>query len=148
MAKQHITIHDIARELDVSGSTVSRALQNHPRISQTTRESVQKLATKYNYQPNIVASSLRRGKSKTVGVIVPRINRTFFANVIGGMEKASLHSQLDWNWASVLMHIFVQEILRPLELCRQPKSMGLKFLKIWASPDLPMNHLLNSWNLH
>ena len=87
MAKQHITIHDIARELDVSASTVSRALQNHPRISQTTRESVQKLASKYNYQPNIVASSLRRGKSKTVGVIVPRINRTFFANVIGGLEE-------------------------------------------------------------
>lgn len=87
MAKQHITIHDIARELDVSASTVSRALQNHPRISETTRESVQKLASKYNYQPNIVASSLRRGKSKTVGVIVPRINRTFFANVIGGLEE-------------------------------------------------------------
>jgi LacI family transcriptional regulator len=87
MRKQHITIHDIARELNVSASTVSRALQNHPRISQSTREAVQKLAERYNYQPNVVASSLRKGKSKTVGVIVPRINRNFFANVIGGMEE-------------------------------------------------------------
>jgi len=88
MKKQHLTIHDIARELDVSASTVSRALQNHPRISETTRMAVQKLAAKYNYQPNVVASSLRSGKSKTVGVIVPRINRNFFSNVIGGLEES------------------------------------------------------------
>lgn len=87
MSKQHITIHDIAKELNVSASTVSRALQNHPRISQSTREAVKKLAERYNYQPNVMASSLRRGKSRTVGVIVPQINRNFFANVIGGMEE-------------------------------------------------------------
>ncbi len=87
MSQQHITIHDIARELNVSASTVSRALQNHPRISQSTRNAVQKLAARYNYQPNVVASSLRRGKSKTVGVIVPRITRNFFAAVIGGLEE-------------------------------------------------------------
>jgi LacI family transcriptional regulator len=87
MRKQHITIHDIARELNVSASTVSRALQNHPRISKSTREAVQNLAEKYKYQPNVVASSLRKGMSKTVGVIVPRINRNFFSNVIGGMEE-------------------------------------------------------------
>ena len=87
MKKQHVTIHDIARELNVSASTVSRALQNHPRISESTRLAVQKIAERYNYQPNVVASSLRSGKSKTVGVIVPRINRNFFANVIGGLEE-------------------------------------------------------------
>ncbi|MCK4879234.1 MAG: LacI family DNA-binding transcriptional regulator [Bacteroidales bacterium] len=85
--KQHVTIHDIARELNVSASTVSRALQDHPRISESTREAVKKVAERFNYQPNVVASSLRRGSSKTVGVIVPRINRNFFANVIGGMEE-------------------------------------------------------------
>lgn len=88
MKKQHITIHDIARELKISASTVSRALHNHPRISQSTRDAVQQLAASYNYQPNVMASSLRKGRSKTVGVIVPRINRNFFANVIGGMEEA------------------------------------------------------------
>lgn len=84
--KQHITIHDIAKELNVSASTVSRALNDNPRISKSTIEMVKSVAARYNYQPNVVASSLRRGSSKTVGVIVPRINRNFFANVIGGME--------------------------------------------------------------
>ena len=87
MTKPHITIHDIARELQVSASTVSRALKDHPRISKSTREAVQKLARKYNYQPNVVASSLRKGQSNTVGVIVPRINRNFFSSVISGMEE-------------------------------------------------------------
>lgn len=85
--KQHITIHDIAKELNVSASTVSRALQDNPRISISTREAVKRVAEQLNYQPNVVASSLRMGRSKTVGVIVPRIKRNFFANVIGGMEE-------------------------------------------------------------
>ncbi|TFH19842.1 MAG: LacI family transcriptional regulator [Bacteroidia bacterium] len=87
MKKQHTTIHDIARELNVSASTVSRALTDHPRISLSTREAVKKVAALHNYQPNVVASSLRKGSSKTVGVIVPRINRNFFSSVIGGMEE-------------------------------------------------------------
>ncbi len=87
MNKAHVTIHDIAKELNISASTVSRALHNHPRISFATREAVRKVAEKYNYQPNVVASSLRQGRSNTVGVVVPRINRNFFANVIGGMEE-------------------------------------------------------------
>lgn len=87
MNKTHVTIHDIARELNISASTVSRALHNHPRISVATREAVRQVAEKYNYQPNVVASSLRQGRSNTVGVVVPRINRNFFANVIGGMEE-------------------------------------------------------------
>jgi len=84
--KSHITIHDIARELNISASTVSRALNEHPRISEATRQAVKQLAEKYNYQPNVMASSLRKGKGNTVGVIVPRINRNFFSNVIGGIE--------------------------------------------------------------
>ncbi len=87
MNKSLVTIHDIAKELNISASTVSRALHNHPRISEATRAAVRKVAEKYAYQPNVVASSLRQGRSKTVGVVVPRINRSFFANVIGGMEE-------------------------------------------------------------
>jgi LacI family transcriptional regulator len=86
LKKQHSTIHDIARELNVSASTVSRALQENPRISESTRVAVRRMADQLNYQPNVMASALRRGSSKTVGVIVPRINRNFFSNVIGGME--------------------------------------------------------------
>ncbi len=87
MPRAAITIKDIARELNVSASTVSRALRDHPRISQATRKAVQELAKKHNYRPDGIASSLRSGQSKTVGVIIPRINRNFFSNVIGGMEE-------------------------------------------------------------
>jgi len=87
MGKTHVTIHDMARELNNSASTVSRALHDHPRISEATRNAVRALADKYHYQPNVVASSLRQGKSLTVGVVVPRINRNFFSNVIGGLEE-------------------------------------------------------------
>ena len=87
MNKPLVTIHDIAKKLNISASTVSRALHNHPRISKATRDAVREVAEEYNYQPNVVASSLRQGRSKTVGVVVPRINRNFFANVIGGMEE-------------------------------------------------------------
>jgi LacI family transcriptional regulator len=87
MSKKRVTIHDIAKELNVAASTVSRALQDHPRISLPMRKAVQKLAAKYDYRPNHIATSLRRGRGNTVGVIVPRINRNFFSNVIGGMEE-------------------------------------------------------------
>jgi LacI family transcriptional regulator len=85
--KKHITIHDMARELGISGSTVSRALNDNPRISKATREAVQKLAKEHNYLPNAMAASLRKGKGNTVGVIVPNINRSFFSNVIHGIEE-------------------------------------------------------------
>lgn len=85
--KRHITIHDIARELGISASTVSRALNNNHRISAATRTKVQQLAASHGYQPNVMASSLRKGQGNTVGVIVPNINRSFFSNIIGGIEE-------------------------------------------------------------
>ncbi len=85
----NITIHDIARELNITASTVSRALQDNPRISIKTRVAVQKMARKLNYQPNIVASSLRKGRGNTIGVCIPRINRHFFSNAISGIESVA-----------------------------------------------------------
>ncbi len=89
MRKKQITIHDIARELNITASTVSRALNDNPRISKGTRKRVQKLAEKLNYQPNPIASNLRKGKGNSLGVIIPRINRHFFSNVIGGIESVA-----------------------------------------------------------
>jgi LacI family transcriptional regulator len=70
----------------MSASTISRALAKHPRISVKTRERVQKTAAEMNYRPNHLASNLRRGKGKLIGVIIPRINRHFFSHAIAGME--------------------------------------------------------------
>jgi LacI family transcriptional regulator len=89
MKKRRVTIHDIARELNTTASTVSRALQDHPRISKSMKTAVWELAQKLNYQPNSIASSLRKGKGNTIGVIIPRIDRYFFSAVIRGIEDVA-----------------------------------------------------------
>jgi LacI family transcriptional regulator len=87
MARKHATIHDIAKKAGVSSSTVSRALQDNPVINDKTRARIKALASKLNYQPNVLAHNLRKGRSKMVGVLVPRIDHHFFSSVIGGIEK-------------------------------------------------------------
>ncbi len=87
MSKKQATIQDIAKVLNITASTVSRALSNHPKISSLTKQLVWKTAQELQYQPNTIASSLRKGKANTIGMIVPRINRHFFSNVINGVES-------------------------------------------------------------
>ena len=86
---KQITIKDIARELGISVSTVSRALTNNPEISETTKEMVRELARKLNYKPNLLASNLRTNKNTTIGVVIPEVNHHFFASVLDGIEQAA-----------------------------------------------------------
>ncbi len=84
-----VTIKDLARELKISASTVSRALKNHPDISEATKRAVHELAEKLNYQPNAVALSLKQRRSNTIGVIIPEIVHYFFSSVISGIEDVA-----------------------------------------------------------
>jgi len=84
---QRVTIVDIARILGITPSTVSRALSGNPRVSEATRQKVKQLAIQYGYQPNHIATSLRKGKSDTIGMVVPRVNRHFFSHVISAVEE-------------------------------------------------------------
>ena len=86
MKKPRTTITDIARELGISPSTVSRSLNNHPAISDKTRKEVVKLARKKNYQPNLLALHLLQKKANTIGVIVPEITSYFFSSIINGIR--------------------------------------------------------------
>lgn len=81
-----ITILDIAKELDISFSTVARALNDNPAISKTTTKVVKETAKRMGYQRNSLASSLRSGKTQTVGVLVPRLDVSFFSSVVQGIE--------------------------------------------------------------
>ena len=85
--KGKVTIYDLAQRLNTTASTVSRALQNNPRISAKTREAVQKLARELNYIPDPVAHHLRTGKGNVLGIIVPRIDRNFFATIISSFQS-------------------------------------------------------------
>lgn len=87
MNKKSATIYDISKKLNVSVATVSRALNNHPRISQATKELVVKTAKEMNYKQNNLAKALKSGETKNVGIIVPFVNTNFFSSVIRGIEE-------------------------------------------------------------
>lgn len=87
--KQKVTLKQIAKELDVSISTVSKALKDSVEISLDTRQKVKAFAKLYNYKPNNIALSLKNRKTKTIGVIIPEIVHHFFTTVIGGVEKVA-----------------------------------------------------------
>ena len=87
--RRKVTLKQIAKELDVSISTVSKSLRNSVEISEDTRLKVQAFAKLYNYKPNLIALSLKNKKTKTIGIIIPEIIHHFFATVISGIEHVA-----------------------------------------------------------
>src|SRR5260221_1155113 len=79
-------IVDIARKLGLATSTISRALNNHPRISKKTKQAVKLEAKAFNYQPHRLAAALRNEKSNVIGVIIPTIDRNFFGSIVRAIE--------------------------------------------------------------
>lgn len=90
--RRKVTLKQIAKELDVSISTVSKSLRDSPEISEDTRLKVQAFAKLYNYKPNNIALSLKNKKTKTIGIIIPEIVHHFFATVISGIEQVANES--------------------------------------------------------
>jgi LacI family transcriptional regulator, repressor for deo operon, udp, cdd, tsx, nupC, and nupG len=86
MKGSNITIKDMAKKLNVSVSTVSRALRDVPDINAETKRKIRELAESLDYQPNQVALSLVKSRTKTIGVVVPNIGYSFFASVLQGIE--------------------------------------------------------------
>ena len=89
MKEKEITIYDIAEHLKISTATVSRGLKDHPAISQKTKKRILDAAKEMGYQTNPFASNLRRQKTNTIGVIVPRLNSSFMSDALSGMEKVA-----------------------------------------------------------
>ena len=89
MAHQ-VTIKDLARHLNISVATVSRAIRDMPEIKAETRDAVLKLAKEWDYQPNLLATNLVKNRTKTIGVIVPDLAYHFFASVIKGIEEEAI----------------------------------------------------------
>jgi LacI family transcriptional regulator len=88
MSKE-ITIYDIAEALDLSPATVSRGLKDHPAIKKDTKKRIVDKAREMGYQHNHFASNLRKNKTNTIGLIVPRLNSYFMSTVIAGIEKVA-----------------------------------------------------------
>lgn len=89
MSEKEVTIYDIAARLDISSATVSRALQGNPLVKERTRKLVSDMAAKMGYRQNHFASNLRNQKTYVIGVAVPRINSSFIASAISGIEKVA-----------------------------------------------------------
>jgi LacI family transcriptional regulator len=91
----HITLDDIARKLNVSKVTVSKALRDHPDIGQATKREVQAVAKELGYVPNFIARNLSAQKSRTIGLVVPKLAHYFFASCIEAIYHAAAASQYD-----------------------------------------------------
>lgn len=86
------TIKEIARRLNVSVSTVSRALHDHPSIGLRTKMQVQQIAKELNYEPNNAAIFFKQGKTFTLGVILPNLQEQYFSIAIDGIERAAIEN--------------------------------------------------------
>jgi LacI family transcriptional regulator len=84
-----MTLKNLAKELKVSISTVSKALRDSPEISTETIEKVKDLAKKYNYRPNKIALSLKSNRTLTIGVIIPDILNRFYSKVLNGIHDSA-----------------------------------------------------------
>ncbi len=93
--KKDVTIYDIAQKLDISSATVSRGLQDHPAINKHTKKKIQDAAKELGYRHNNFASSLRKQKTNTIGVIVHELNSNFITSVLAGIEKITTEAGYD-----------------------------------------------------
>ncbi|WP_163717776.1 LacI family DNA-binding transcriptional regulator [Mangrovibacterium lignilyticum] len=89
MSKRHVSLKDLAKELNVSISTVSRALKDHPDISEEVRQKVKHLASERNYSPNPLAMGLLKQATRMIGIIVPDLVTHFYSSIISGIESVA-----------------------------------------------------------
>lgn len=109
-----VTLKQLAQELNVSVSTVSKALNNSDEIGAETIERVKELAQLYNYKPNQLALNLKRSATKTIGVIIPNILNHFFAQVLFGIEKEA--SKKGYNIITCLSNESNEKEIKSLEV--------------------------------
>ena len=84
-----VTIYDIAERLGLSPSTISRGLKGHYTVSLKTQQKIAKTAEAMGYRTNTFAANLRRQRTNTIGIIIPRFNSYFMSEVIAGAEKVT-----------------------------------------------------------
>lgn len=144
---KEITIYDIATELNVSPSTVSRALKKHKSIGKETIKKVEKKASQMGYRPNSIAANLRNQKTHTIGVIISRVDRPFISTLIGGIESIARekgyhviftqsHDRLDMEIenANVLFNARIDGLIVSLAM----ETTSYEHFKPFIDKDIPM----------
>jgi LacI family transcriptional regulator len=146
-SNKEVTIYEIAKALNVSPSTVSRGLKNHPHIRNETKKSIIAMAKEMGYQQNKFASNLRQKHTNTIGVVVPKLDSYFMATVISGIEKITAQngygliiSQSQESWKkeisciSTLFNSRVDGLLVSLAF----DTKNLEHFKILLDKDIPI----------
>ena len=87
-----VSIYDIAKKARVAPSTVSRALQDHPRIGAKTKQRIRELAKEMDYVPSTVARSLIANRTWTIGMVLPEISDPFMGRVVEGVEQVAVEA--------------------------------------------------------
>ncbi|MBE8714221.1 LacI family DNA-binding transcriptional regulator [Sphingobacterium hungaricum] len=142
-----VTITDLAEELNLSASTISRALANHPGISEATKRMVNEKAEKLGFTPNSIASSFRSKKTKSLGVIVPRIDIDFHSRVISGIEefayKTGYHvtifqSQDSYKREKEIVKILQTKMVEGIIMCLAMETKNYDHLKKLTNSKIPL----------
>jgi LacI family transcriptional regulator len=142
-----ITIKDIAKALAVSKSTVSRALQNAADIRPETKRLILEYAEKYKYRPNLMASSLKEGRSYSIGVVVSEIANPFFSQVIDGIESIAYkngyrviitQSRESPEREMINVEHLCSHSIDGLLISLSSATTDLAYLKKWQAKGLPM----------
>lgn len=120
---QKATITNIAEALGITPSTVSRALSGSPKVKEETRLNIENKAAEMGYERNIIASNLRKGVANLVGIIVPRINRQFFSNVISGAE--SVLGEAGYNVIICQTHERIEDEIKALKTLKSNQVAGI-----------------------
>ncbi len=143
--KGKVTIYDLAQQLHTTASTVSRALQDNPRISAKMREAVQKLARELHYIPDPIAHHLRTGKGNVLGIIVPRIDRNFFASIISSFQQVANSHNYQVIIAASGESLAEEE--RAVQALAQKKVDGIAMSLSVESHDVNYEEFLESQNI-
>lgn len=143
MKKSKATIHDISKALGINSSTVSRALNNSPRVSKKTKEKILSKAEELGYQRNSLASKLRTNRTNTIGVIVPRISRHFFSSVIAGIEETAFDAGYD-----VIICQSLESVERENKLMETLLSNRVDGILISISMETTINNHFEDYKRH
>lgn len=133
------TIKEIAAQLNVSVSTVSRALSNHPRIGLGTKQRVQQLACELGYEPNTQAILFKQKKTHVIGVIIPYIREDFFSQAISGIESAAIEHEY-----TILFGQSYDELEREIKVVTAMKKQRVDGLIISLSKETNKYHHLEA----
>jgi DNA-binding LacI/PurR family transcriptional regulator len=147
MKKKQVTLLELAKRLNLSPSTVSRALNNRHRISEKTRQAVKKLAEELEYQPNPSAKSLRESRTYAIGVLVPKIDLHFYATAISGIEETVTEagynimicqSNESFEREKAVAGMLLSSRVDGLIICLSSETQEVAHLKAFPRKDIPI----------